>query len=194
MSFYKFAKTLMLVIFRIIYRIEVNGINNIPAEGRAIICSNHISNLDPIILGIISPRDISFMAKKELFRNKLFSILFSSLNAFPVDREGSDLSAIRKSLNVLENEQILGIFPEGTRVSEMNLNSAKPGISLIGIKAKSPIIPVFIDTNYKLFSKIKVNIGEPLNLNDYYGKRLKTEDHRNISKYILESIYSLKNK
>lgn len=102
MSFYTFAKSLVKGIFKILYRIEVEGIDNIPKEGRAILCANHISNLDPIVLGIICPRPISFMAKKELFSNKLFSKLFYSLNAFPVDRQSSDISAIRKSLEVLK--------------------------------------------------------------------------------------------
>jgi 1-acyl-sn-glycerol-3-phosphate acyltransferase len=179
-------------IFKILYRIEVEGIDNIPKEGRAILCANHISNLDPIVLGIICPRPISFMAKKELFSNKLLSKLFYSLNAFPVDRQSSDISAIRKSLEVLRGERLLGIFPEGTRITNIDINSAKPGISMIGIKSKSPIIPIFIDSKYKLFSKIKVNVGKPIHLDSYYDKKLRTEDYKEISVNILKSIYSLK--
>lgn len=192
MSFYTFAKSLVKGIFKILYRIEVEGIDNIPKEGRAILCANHISNLDPIVLGIICPRPISFMAKKELFSNKLFSKLFYSLNAFPVDRQSSDISAIRKSLEVLKEERLLGIFPEGTRITNIDINSAKPGISMIGIKSKSPIIPIFIDSKYKLFSKIKVNVGKPIRLDSYYDKKLRTEDYKEISVNILKSIYSLK--
>lgn len=192
MSFYTFAKSLVKGIFKILYRIEVEGIDHIPKEGRAILCANHISNLDPIVLGIICPRPISFMAKKELFSNKLFAKLFYSLNAFPVDRQSSDISAIRKSLEVLRGERLLGIFPEGTRITNIDINSAKPGISMIGIKSKSPIIPIFIDSKYKLFSKIKVNVGKPIHLDSYYDKKLRTEDYNEISVNILKSIYSLK--
>ncbi len=193
MSFYNFAKGLVKGLFKIIYKIEVEGINYIPEEGRAILCANHMSNLDPIILAIVCPRPISFMAKKELFSNKIFAKLLHSLNAFPVDRQGSDISAIRKSLEVLKNEELLGIFPEGTRITNMDMNSAKPGIAMIGLKSKSPIIPIFIDSEYKLFGKVKVNIGSPIYLDNYYEKKLRTDDYKKISVRILESIYSLKN-
>ena len=193
MTFYKLLQILFTVVFKIIYKIEIIGIENIPIKGRAIICSNHISNIDPIILSVVSNRPISYMAKKELFNNKLFGTILSKLYVIPVDRGNTDLAAIRKSLNVLKNEQVLGIFPEGTRVKKMDLNSAKPGISLIAIKAKSPVIPIFIEANYKLFSHIRVNIGKPICLDDYYDKKLNTNNHKDISKNILKSIYDLKN-
>jgi len=192
LNFYKFARGLLRGIFKILYRIEIEGIENIPDKGRVILCANHISNLDPIIVGIISPRAICFMAKKELFKNKFIAKILYLLKAFPVDRQGSDISAIRKSLEVLKNEEVLGIFPEGTRISNVDINSAKPGISMIGIKSKSPIIPIYIDSNYKLFNKVKVKIGNIIYLDSYYDKKLRTEDYKNISVEILESIYSLK--
>jgi len=192
LTFYSFAKGLVKGVFKIFYKIEVEGIDNIPKEGRAILCANHMSNLDPVILGIVCPRPISFMAKKELFSNKLFAKLFSSLNAFPVDRQGSDILAIRKSLEVLKEEKLLGIFPEGTRITNIDITSAKPGISMIGIKSKSPIIPAFIDSKHKPFTKIKVNFGSPIYLDSYYDKKLRTDDYKDISISILKSIYSLK--
>lgn len=193
MYFYRFARGLLSVIFRIIYRIEIIGIENIPQEGRAILCSNHISVLDPIVLGITIKRPISFMAKKELFNNILVAKLLKKLTAFPVDRGGSDLSAIRNSIDVLKKERILGIFPEGTRTQKIDLESAKPGVSLIAYKGKAPIIPIFIDSNYKLLSKINIYIGKPIMLDELFDKKLKSDDHKNISKFILKSIYSLKN-
>lgn len=192
LSFYHFARFLANIIFRIIFRIKVKGKENIPKEGRLVLCSNHISNLDPIILGITIPRPIAFMAKKELYENKLLSKIIYGLGAFPVDRKGSDISAIKTSLRVLKNEKILGIFPEGTRVHEMNLKNVKSGISLISIKGKSPIIPVFIESKYKLFSKVTVTIGELIYFDDYYGEKLNNEDYKKISKDIIKSIYSLK--
>jgi 1-acyl-sn-glycerol-3-phosphate acyltransferase len=116
------------------------------------------------------------------------------LTAFPVDREGSDLSAIRNSIDILTKERILGIFPEGTRITKIDIESAKPGVSLIAYKSKSPVIPVYIESSYRIFSKVMIIIGKPISLYDSYDKKLKTEDHKNISKQILESIYSLKNK
>lgn len=190
--FYRLCYFIGNIVFRIIFRFKVTGKHNIPKEGKVILCSNHISDLDPLILGLAIPRNIRFMAKKELFENKFLGGLVNALGAFPVDRKAADLSAIRNSLNVLKNDELLGIFPEGTRVTEENIENAKPGIALISIKAKAPVIPIYIESKYKVFSKIKINIGEPIYFNEYYGKKLKTEDYKILSQEIMKSIYSLK--
>ena len=193
MYFYHFARFLVNIVFRIIFRINIIGRANIPKSGKLILCSNHISVLDPIILAIAVPRPIAFMAKKELFQNKILSKLIQGLGAFPVDRDGSDLSAIKTSLRVLKAGKILGIFPEGTRVSKMDLDNVKPGIGLISIRSKSPVIPIFIESKYKLFSKVIVKIGKPIYFDDNYDRKLTNEDYKEISKNIMKSIYSLKN-
>ncbi len=193
MYFYHIARFIASIVFRIIFRIEIVGKENIPKEGRLILCSNHISNLDPVMLGIAVPRPISFMAKKELFEKKILGKLVSGLGAFPVDRDGSDLSAIRNSLKVLKEEKVLGIFPEGTRVDKMDLENTKAGIGLIAIKGKSPVVPVYIASKYRPFSKVKITIGKPINFDDYKSMKLGTEEYREISKNIMKSIYGLKN-
>lgn len=190
--FYRLCYFIGNIIFRIIFRIKVTGKHNIPKKGKSILCSNHISDLDPLILGLVIPRNIRFMAKKELFENKFLGKLVNALGAFPVDRESADLSAIRNSLSILKNGEVLGIFPEGTRVNKENIENAKPGIALISIKAKAPVIPIYIESRYKPFSKIKINIGKPMYFNEYYGKKLKTEDYKILSQEIMKSIYSLK--
>lgn len=192
MYFYRVAKFIVNIVFRVIFRIEINGRDNVPEKGPIVLCSNHKSNLDPVILGIAFPRPIIFMAKQELFKNRFLSKLITALGAFPVDREGSDIGAIKTSFRVLKQEQVLGIFPEGTRVERMDLDNAKPGIALISIKSKSPIVPVYIDSEYKLFSEIVVNIGEPIYFDEYYNQKLEAEDYLEISKDIMRTIYSLK--
>lgn len=127
-----------------------------------------------------------------MFENKFIGTVIEGLGAFPVDRKSADLSAIRNSLNVLKNDEVLGIFPEGTKVSEENIENAKPGIALIALKAKSPVVPIYIESRYRPLSKIKINIGEPICFGKYYDKKLKTEDYKVFSKQIMESIYSLK--
>ncbi len=194
MFFYNLVKVLGNIIFKVLYRFEVTGKDNIPTEGRIIICANHSSLLDPIVLAIICPRPISFMAKKELFKSKTLSYILNKLNAFPVDRHDSDLTAIKTALRVLKNNEILGIFPEGTRVKEIDLNNAKPGIALLSVKSQSSILPVYIQSNYKIFNKIKITFGEPIDFSDSYKKKLTTEEYRVLSQDILKSIYSLKSK
>lgn len=192
MYFYYTLRFISAIILKIIFRFKVQGIENVPESGRVILCSNHISILDPIVLAIVVKRPIAFMAKKELFENKILNKIINKLGAIPVDRQGTSLSAVRKSLKTLKDEKILGIFPEGTRVKEIDLDNAKPGVSLISIKSKSPIVPIYIESRYRPFSKIKVNIGEPILFNKYYDEKLSTEDYKNISKDIMKSIYGLK--
>lgn len=191
MYFYKLVRFLAIIVFNIVFRIDIEGKENIPPEGRLVLCSNHISALDPIILAIAIPRPISFMAKKELFKNKILAKIIYKLGAFPVDRDGSDISAIRSSLRVLKEEKVLGIFPEGTRVSRVDLDKVKAGVGLISIKGKSPVVPVYIQSNYNIFSKVIVRIGKPIHLDESFDKKLSTEEYRSISREILQAIYSL---
>jgi 1-acyl-sn-glycerol-3-phosphate acyltransferase len=194
MLLYNIAKFIANVIFRLVFFIDVKGKKNIPKEGRIILCFNHISNLDPVILGMSLPRQIHYMAKKELFQNKILGKIVRMLGAFPVDRKSADLSAIRAALKVLKNEDCLGIFPEGTRVREEKIDNAKPGIALISIKGKAPIVPIFIKSKYKPFSRVTIIIGEPMYLNEFDGKKLSTDEYKALSQKIMKTIYSLKNK
>lgn len=192
MYLYKSFRFIANVIFKTIYRIEIVNKDKIPKEGRFILCSNHISIFDPVVLSIIVPREIAWMGKKELFENKIFAKLFHKLGVFPVDRNETELSTIKHSMKVLKNEGILGIFPEGTRVKEMKLENAKSGVALIGIKMKSPILPVYIEGTYKPFSKLKVIFGDPFDFSESYGEKLTTNDYKIYGQDILSRIYSMK--
>jgi 1-acyl-sn-glycerol-3-phosphate acyltransferase len=131
------------------------------------------------------------MAKKELFKNKLFAKLLLSLGAFPVDREGNDLAAIKKSLRILKEEKVLGIFPEGTRVKYFNDDYIKSGLALIAVKSQSPVLPVYSEGSYKLFSKIKIIIGKPIYIELEDNVKLDNEKYTEISKNIMRKIYEL---
>lgn len=192
MLLYNTVKIISNIVFRLIYKIEIIGKDRILKEGRFILCSNHIHLFDPVIVSMLVPRQICWMAKKELFESKISAYLINKLGAFPVDREESDLSAIRNALKILKSEGVLGIFPEGTRVKEFDADNAKAGVALVSIKAQSPVLPVFIEGNYKIFSKIKIYFGEPIDFSSSYGKKLSTEDYRSFSKDILKSIYAIK--
>ena len=192
MLFYKICYYVGNAIFRIVFRFNVVGKDNMPKEGRVILCSNHISNFDPLILGLAVPRKIRFMAKKELFKNKFLNKFLTMLGAFPIDREGASISSIKTSLSILKNEEVLGIFPEGTRVFKEDITKAKPGIGMITITGKSPVVPVFINSKYKIFSKVNIIIGEPLTFDEYYDKKLNKEDYTLISQNIMRAIYSMK--
>lgn len=189
--FYNVVKFIASILFKIFFRIEVKGIENVPKTGKVILCSNHAHLLDPILISIAFPRQVNWMAKKELFQNKFLSSFIRKLGSFPVDRDDTDITAIKNALRVLKSEEVLGIFPEGTRVSSIDLENAKPGVALLSIKSKATVVPVLIESNYKFFNKVIIKIGKPLDLSDYYTSKLSTDDYSNISKEILNTIYKL---
>lgn len=187
--FYYVVRGIANFVLRIFFKIEVTGRENVPVKGRFVLCANHASNWDPVFISIALSRKISWMAKKELFKSKVLAYLLKKLGAFPVDRDGSDLSAIKNALRVLKGNNILGIFPEGTRVSGFDIDNAKPGVALLAAKSKSLIIPVNIDSNYQLFNKVKITIGNP---SDFLLTDGQAKDYKEISINILRTIYDLK--
>lgn len=194
MSLYNAAKVVVNIIFRLIYRIEIYGEENIAKDGSVILCANHSHNFDPFILAVIFPRQIHWMAKKQAFKYKPLAYLLNKVGAFPVDREETDLSTIKNSLKILKQEKVLGLFPEGTRVKTMDLENAKAGIGLIYVKSQAPILPIFIDSNYKLFSKVKIYYGEMMTFSNEGNRKLTRDDYLSLSKDILQNIYSIKDK
>jgi 1-acyl-sn-glycerol-3-phosphate acyltransferase len=185
------VKAIAFVVFNITFRIKVEGKQNIPGDGRLVLCSNHRSNWDPLILAAMFPRKISWMGKKELFQNKFLKVPLNWLGVFPVDRQVADLSAVKTALRILKSEKVLGIFPEGTRVKEYNPENAKAGVALLAMKSQAPVLPVYIEGSYKLFSRLDIVIGEPIAYHKKYTGRLGNEDYSNISQEILAKIYKL---
>lgn len=191
MIFYKVVKNSVRILLSLIYRIEIQGKENIPKEGKSIVCSNHFNLLDPVFIGTCLPRKINYMAKEELFSNKIFASILNKLGVFPVKRGGADISAIKAALKVLRSEEIFGIFPEGTRSKTGEMLEAKPGLAMIAIKSQSPVIPIAIIGNYKLFSKIKIIIDKPIDLSSYYSQKISTEEYQQLSQNILNHIKEL---
>jgi 1-acyl-sn-glycerol-3-phosphate acyltransferase len=185
------VKSIAFVIFHIIFRIKVEGKNNVPSEGRLVLCSNHQSNWDPLVIATVFSRKISWMGKKELFDNAFLKVFLTALQVFPVDRHVTDIGAVKKALRILKSDDVLGIFPEGTRVKEFNPENAKAGVALLALKSGSPVIPVYIKANYKLFSKLYISIGEPIDYKKEYPGKLDMEQYGSISQDILAKIYAL---
>ena len=102
------------------------------------------------------------MAKKELFANRFFAYTFKKFGVFPVDRNKNDLQAYKTAIKILKNNEVLGIFVQGTR--KKNLDGAKDGAAMFAIKTNLPIVPININANYKFFSTVKINIGKPIYL------------------------------
>ncbi|MCK5767847.1 MAG: 1-acyl-sn-glycerol-3-phosphate acyltransferase, partial [Candidatus Atribacteria bacterium] len=109
--FYSIAKFIGWILIKLFWRVEIQGIDNVPKEGSLIVAANHTSNLDPIILGITMNRKMHFIAKKEVFGNFIGNFICRKLNAFPVDRGKIDIKALKNAINILQKKEVLGIFP-----------------------------------------------------------------------------------
>jgi 1-acyl-sn-glycerol-3-phosphate acyltransferase len=192
MSFYRFAKFVVRIYYNLLFKVEIKGEENIPADSGYLVAPNHLSMHDPPLLGGFFPRfDLYAMSKKEAFDVWILKPILPRINVFPVDREGNDITAIKTSLKILKRGEGLLIFPEGTRNKKTDGTPlpAKPGVALIAIKAKVPVLPVTVDSSYKLFSKIKITYHPPVSLEEYYGQKLDTETYQKITQDILEIDY-----
>jgi len=176
-----------------LFKIRTNGIDDFPAHNAVIVYSNHKSMWDPVIIGCLLKRQIHFMAKEELFANPLFGFIIKKLNAFPVKRGMPDRKAIKKALQVLNNKQVLGIFPEGTRSKDGKLHEPEPGVALIAAKSKDvTLVPIAIGGKYKLFSRIDIIFGKPLRFDEYcQSERLTSQELKEISVALFSEVAKL---
>ena len=166
---YYLAKFLVRLYFMIMFRLRFEGRENIPKDTTVIYACNHRSNADPPLLGCGARGKFAFMAKEELFRNKLFAWLIRSLGAFPVARGKGDTGVIDTAVDRLNSGRSLMIFPEGTRSKDGKVGKGHTGAALISAKAGKPIIPVGICYGEKLRfrSPLTVRFGEPIAPDEY---------------------------
>ncbi|MGP4060102.1 lysophospholipid acyltransferase family protein [Halobacillus litoralis] len=167
MNLYKLGKALCSVIFYPMYRIKVIGRENIPAKGPVIICSNHISNVDPPVVGITNNRNIYFLAKEELFENPIIGGILKRVHAFPIKRGMRDRNALRKGLEILKKGNALGLFPEGSRQKSGEVGKGLAGAGFFALRSEAYIVPCAIIGPYRKFKQLKVVYGEPIDMSQY---------------------------
>jgi len=177
---YNFIKKVFWFILLFLIRIEIKNSDRIPSTGPLVLASNHVSLWDPIILGVFLPRKLHFMAKEELFKIFLVGSIVRKLGTFPVKRGKADRNAIRESIKVLKSEKVLCIFPEGTRSKNGQLLDFLPGVTMIAQKGKAPLIPIGLKGTDNIFkkgfrTKIELNIGEPLYIENMYEGKITSE-------------------
>ncbi|MEK3991008.1 MULTISPECIES: 1-acyl-sn-glycerol-3-phosphate acyltransferase [Robertmurraya] len=188
MTMYSFARSVVNMIYKPLYRIETIGQENIPKEGSVLLCSNHISNFDPIVVGITTPRPVHFMAKEELFQVPLLGKLVPYLNAFPVKRGMSDREALRKGLGILKENRVLGLFPEGTRSKTGELGEGLAGAGFFATRSEALIVPCAVIGPYKALNKLKVVYGKPVDFTEYRKNKISADE---ATKIIMEEIRKL---
>ena len=166
------SKIIVFPIFKFLFRGELDGTNNIPEGSSFIIVSNHGSLLDPPFLGHALGRKVSFMAKKELFNIPILSLIIKACGAYPVKRGLVDKNSIVVASKKLFNNEIIGIFIDGTRQKDGFVNKPKNGAALIASKTKKILLPVAIINSHRLvrfkfllpfFNKVTIRIGKPIN-------------------------------
>ncbi len=159
---YRLACALVACYYRIIYFASVTGKENIPKEGGFLLCANHKSNNDPPFIAAFLPRQINFLAKKELFEVPVLGWLIRQLGAIPLNRGGSDTSAIKTSMSIMRSGKGLLVFPQGHRCKSFRLKDIHSGSVAMAHKVNVPVVPVGISGNYKIFGKTKLHIGKPV--------------------------------
>jgi 1-acyl-sn-glycerol-3-phosphate acyltransferase len=191
LTFYAFAKSVCKIVLSPIYRFEVIGTENIPKVGGVLLCANHIENLDPIVVGICSPRPIHYMAKDELFSVPILGRIVSKVYAFPVKRGLSDREALRKGLAVLKEGNVLGLFPEGTRSKTGELGKGLAGAGFFALRSEAAVVPCAIIGPYKSFKSLKIVYGNPIDLSEARSKKIPADE---ATELIMNEIRNLINK
>ncbi|HET7616304.1 MAG TPA: lysophospholipid acyltransferase family protein [Bacillales bacterium] len=157
----------ILFYYKLVHRIEVIGAEKVPKEGGILLCSNHINNLDPPLLGAVCPRDVHFMAKAELFNVPVLKSLLPRIHAFPVKRGAGDRQALRAGLKVLESGNVMGVFPEGTRSKDGKVGKAFSGAGFFALRSSANVVPCAILGSYRPFQKVTVVFGEPIDFSNF---------------------------
>lgn len=192
------VRYLLILFFKVFCKIKYIDAENIPKKGGFILASNHVSYYDPFAVGTPVVNKVHFMAKKELFEEPLMGWVITKLGAFPVDREKSDLRAIKTALEILKSGEVVGIFPEGTRSKDGEVHDAQRGTATISIMAKVPVVPAaVVGTKDAMMSKfppkwkrIMVKYGKPIYPEDFKGS--KKERIEKMTHAIIDSIRDMK--
>lgn len=192
---YRFGMLVVPPIFRLLYPFRILHRRPLPENTRAIICSNHITMKDPVFLSLTQKRQVFYMAKAELFRNRFVAGIIRALGAFPVNRGTGDTAAANTAVELLEQNELLGIFIEGTRSKDGNPLKPKAGVAMFAHQTNSPIVPMAIvskDGKARLFHRVIINCGEPIlpeELNIREGTNL---EYRNASRFVMSRIIALR--
>lgn len=196
MKFYEAIYKIFARPVRALYRVRVIGAENLPAEGGCLLCSNHTSMRDVVVLAAALPRQPRYMAKKELFKIPLLSQLIRALGAFPVDRGGADVSSIKKSIAMIEGGEVVSLFPQGHRVKGRCARGTpiKNGAGLIAYRSGACVVPAYIKTKayrVKPFRRTEIIIGKPIANSDLGFVSGGTAEYSAASRMIFDAICDL---
>ena len=184
---------------KIAFQYQAFGQENIIEDGPAIMAANHQSYLDPPLVGITCRKELYFLARKTLFRNKIFGPILSRVNALPVDLSGADLTAVRTIINLLKQGHRTVIFPEGTRSLTGEIRQARPGIGMIIAKTLAPVVPMRIFGSFEAWPKggkiklspVTVVVGKPMRFTREDCADKSRDAYQKISERVLATIAAI---
>lgn len=189
-------------VVKVLFRVRAYGVENEPDEqdGAYLIVSNHISNVDPVILcAVTDKQQPHYMAKKELFKVPLLNKLVGALGAFPIDRSGADVKAIKYAINLLNDGKCVGIFPQGHRFKKVDPKGTpvKTGVAMLATKTQTQILPCFIKTKKRkitpFITKVEVIVGKPIKFEDLNYNPEEKGEYARITNFIFEKVCELEN-
>lgn len=201
---YNIGHNLFLSLARSLFKLEIIGQDNIPKREGILLMSNHLSYLDPPLVGISAGRELHFMAKEGLFKNRLFGAILREVNAFPVKRGKPDRAALKKALSLVKEDQALLVFPEGTRGTGNKLGKPQTGAGFIAYWANCPVFPVYVkgsgialprNADKLRLTKLIVTFGKPINMDKFKNVSTKRREvYPLIAQEIIRKIALLKKK
>jgi 1-acyl-sn-glycerol-3-phosphate acyltransferase len=161
--FYRFSRALCKLIVQLVYGFRSIDSRFVPASGAVIVACNHVSYLDPVVLGIGFRRPVTYLAKKQLFAIPVLGPIITALGVYPLDRDAGGVAAIRAAVRALKDGRCVGIFPEGTRNLTGDVEG-KGGAALLGALSGAPVVPAAISgtRHARPFRRIRVIYGEPI--------------------------------
>jgi 1-acyl-sn-glycerol-3-phosphate acyltransferase len=170
---YSFVRLCCRLLTSVLFDLKVYGVDNVPTTGGALLLSNHLSFLDPAVIGVQLRRPASYLAKSELFDVPVFGRVIPKLNAFPVRQGAGDIGAVRETIKRLKEGHVLTVFPEGARSLSGELEPLAGGFTLIVRKVDVPIIPVAIEGSFQAWPRgqsmfkshpVRVKFGQPMDV------------------------------
>jgi len=185
-------KFLFKIFAIILYRPKIVGKENLPKDTGALLCPNHVHNLDSAVIIAMFKRKVNVLAKEELFKNGFLRWLADVFGIYPIKRGKADMQAIKISLKLLKQDELLLMFPEGTRNGLEKGIKPKNGAVLISATAGKPIIPIGIKGSFKPFRRVIVNIGKPIDYSEYKEDVKDKQKASEITEELMKEIVKLR--
>ncbi len=198
MNAYVWIKKNLQGLIRWFFQIHVHGEENEPTVGGYLAIANHISYIDVLVMAVALKRQIRFMAKKEVFKVPVIGKIVKSAGAFPVDRKGSAVAPIKKSIALLESGEVVGMFPQGHRFRKRRFDTMKDefkgGASMACYRAGVPVLPMFIATKKDRvlpFRRIDIYVGKPIEYAEFGFEKGGSEEYSRAAGVMFDRICEL---